>query len=49
LSVERIFARSVAAAVTSSGAAMTNDIPHLPPNRDHPADTRGAEEHPGVN
>src|ERR1700739_2031870 len=31
LSVEPIFARSVAAAVTNSGAAITNDMGHLPP------------------
>src|ERR1700739_2824441 len=36
LSVEPIFARSVAAAVTSSGAAITNDMGHLPPRHDAP-------------
>src|SRR5713101_7348155 len=34
LSVEPIFARSVAAAVTNSGAAITNDMGHLPPRHD---------------
>src|ERR1700739_1102851 len=34
LSVEPIFARSVAAAVTNSGAAITYAMGHLPPRHD---------------
>src|SRR5271167_3390921 len=34
LSVEPILARSVAAAVASSGVAITNDMGHLPPRHD---------------
>jgi hypothetical protein len=34
LSVEPIFAKFVAAAVISSGAAITNDMGHLPPRDD---------------
>jgi hypothetical protein len=35
LSEEPTFARSVAAAVITSGVAITSDIPHLPPAAYH--------------
>lgn len=37
LMVERMAAKSVAAASNASGLAITNDIAHLPPTRDNPA------------
>lgn len=37
LMVERMAAKSVAAASNASGLAITNDIAHLPPARDNPA------------